>query len=250
VGCVRVPRDTRGQAGECRSLKKEKLAPGLVDIVEHKKPLNPNEAISMPGVPAEASPHLLKAMKKQDKLLAKIFKMETWESTHDPLHKKTRKKWLQLAGTINHMSPGPEKMKSQVALLKLAKQLADKEKKEQTQAKKIATSKPAAASKKVSKATVKKLLNSIIGQSASAAAAAPEPKTINGLPVSKRHCFEQACISKLPNGECVYAVIKCGGADGKEPKQTKLSKKAAIANAMAGMKKLLPLMKIAGAKKN
>merc|ERR1712216_615668 len=47
------------------ALKKEK-APGLLDIVEHKKPLNPNEAITMPGVPAEASPHLLKAMKKRD----------------------------------------------------------------------------------------------------------------------------------------------------------------------------------------
>merc|ERR1711998_264157 len=88
-------------------------APGLVDVVQHKKPLDPNMAISMPGIPAEASPHLLKAMKKQDKLMKKIMKMEKWEVSHDPLHKATRKKWLELADTIKHMSPGPQKMQSQ-----------------------------------------------------------------------------------------------------------------------------------------
>merc|ERR1711998_242449 len=183
----------------------KKHAPGLVDIVEHKKPLDPNVAISMPGVPAEASAHLLKAMKKQDGLLKHIVKMEKYEMKHDPLHRATRSKWLGLAATIKHMSPGPEKMKSQIMLLKLAKELADKEKAEQKKEKKIAASSP---DKHVSPATAK--------------------KPMDGLPVSNRKCFQRGCINKMPNGDCAIAVISCGH-DGKAPSHIgKLTKKQAI----------------------
>jgi len=170
----------------------EQHSPGLVDIVEHKHALNPNMALPMPGVPAKASPKLLRAMKKQGKLLHKIIKMETWEAAKDPLHKKTRQKWLALAATIKHLPPGPDKMKEQVLLLKLAKQLADKEKGEQVEAAKIPTTHGAAGG--ISKAMLKKLAKS--GASSKEA-------------FLQKHCFERACITTLANGHCGAAVVSC-----------------------------------------
>jgi hypothetical protein len=221
----------------------KKHAPGLVDIVEHKKPLDPNVAISMPGVPAEASAHLLKAMKKQDGLLKHIVKMEKYEMKHDPLHRATRSKWLGLAATIKHMSPGPEKMKSQIMLLKLAKELADKEKAEQKKEKKIAASSP---DKHVSPATVKKLMKAIMDKSDHDLAAKtqqPAKKTMDGLPVSNRKCFQRGCINKMPNGDCAIAVISCGH-DGKAPSHIgKLTKKQAIKALKKNMSVMAPLIK-------
>jgi len=176
----------------------EEHAPGLVDIVEHKHALNPNVALPMPGIPAKASPKLLRTMKRQSKLLHKIIKMEEWEYDKDPLHKKTRKKWLDLAATIKHLPPGPDKMKEQVLLLKLAKQLADKENSEQAQAAKIPDD-PHNDSSSIPPTMMKKLLKSAEGTGSNAAAAG----------VSHRHCFERACISHLPSGQCGAAVVSC-----------------------------------------
>jgi len=210
---------------------KEEHSPGLVDIVEHKHALNPNVALPMPGIPAKASPKLLHAMKKQSKLLHKIVKMEKWEYQKDPLHKRTRKKWLTLAATIKHLPPGPDKMKEQVLLLKLAKQLADKEKIEEAQAKKIVQS-PHNDEPSVTPAMLKKIVASgKEGAGASADAA--------GLPVSHRHCFERACITHLPNGECGAAVVSCSVAK---------NDKAAALEGAKDLAKILPL--VAGDSKN
>lgn len=175
----------------------KKKPSGLVDIVQHKHELNPNMALPMPGIPAKASPKLEKAMKKQETLLKKITKLEKWEYKKDPLHKQTRKKWLELADSIKHLPPGPDKMKEQVLLLKLAKQLADKEKKEASGAKKLA--KDESGEKKVAPDILKGFLKAI----SEGHAQKDELEAVN------RHCIEKACISKLPNGHCGAAVVSC-----------------------------------------
>ena len=50
---------------------------GLVGLTVHKKPLNPNTAVEMPGVPKVAPPKLVAQLKKQDKLLNHIAKLES-----------------------------------------------------------------------------------------------------------------------------------------------------------------------------
>jgi len=115
------------------STKKQRLlhpqhAPGLVDVKQHKKPLCVNCAIAMPGIPEEAPKALRDAMAKQDKLLAKIVKLEKQEMKNNPSNQRAQ--WLTLYKSIQHMPPGPDKFKNENLLLKLAKQLADKEENE------------------------------------------------------------------------------------------------------------------------
>merc|ERR1712216_762275 len=128
-------------------------------------------------------------------------------------------------------------MKEQVLLLKLAKELADKEKNEHAQAKKITVDKAKASGKPITKAdrqAAKKLMKAILGKADAESDAKPQ-KTIDGIPVGHRQCFERACISRTPDGECGAAVISCG-TDGKKPDHTgKLSKKAALKLAKKSM---------------
>jgi hypothetical protein len=111
----------------------EKHAPGLVDVTMHSKQINPNKAISMPGVPRTAPPALIRAMKQQDAVLKKIRKMEEKQFKMDPLHKKARGNWLKLAAAVVHMAPSPDKLKSELAVLHLARELAKQEQKEHAQ---------------------------------------------------------------------------------------------------------------------
>merc|ERR1711871_8416 len=110
---------------------------GLVAVVNHKKPLDENAAITMPGIPAEASKELQKALHDQGSLIKKIKKMEKQQLENDPLHKQSRKEWLHLEKTIGKMPPSPEKIKNGQLLLKLAKELATQEQDEQTKADKM-----------------------------------------------------------------------------------------------------------------
>jgi hypothetical protein len=253
---------------------------GLVAVHMHKKPMDPNRATTMPGVPAEASPKLLKQMKKQDTLLKKIRVMEEWEFKNDPLHKKSRENWLELAEQIKHMPPSPEKLKNEMLLLKLAKQLAAKETLEHKKMKElVGKHDPADVDKTaVNPAMVKHLMNAVANQknptkAAKAAKAllpflkklaahagaqqdsddaeddsASQPNEINGIPVSHRKCYERACIKRSPDGKCAVAAIECGHG-GKAPKETsKLSKKAALAHVKKQMDKL-PFNPFAAAQK-
>lgn len=110
---------------------------GLVAVVNHEKPLDDNAAISMPGIPAEASKELQKALNDQGSLIKKIKKMEKQQLDNDPLHKQSRKEWLHLEKTISKMPASPEKIKNGQLLLKLAKELASQEQDEQTKADKM-----------------------------------------------------------------------------------------------------------------
>jgi len=101
--------------------------PGLVGVKMHKHEMDPDRAVKMPGVPAVAPPKLLKQMQEQDKLLRKIAKMENLMLKKDPNHVKSRQNWLDLEASVRHMEAGPEKLKSEGLLLKLAKEMSEKE---------------------------------------------------------------------------------------------------------------------------
>merc|ERR1711871_1108659 len=236
---------------------------GLVVVHMHKKPLDPNRATTMPGVSAEVTPKLKQQMATQDKLLKKISKMEEWEFKNDPLHKKSRENWLELAKQIKHMPPSPEKLKNEMLLLKLAKQLAAKETTEHKKMKELASGHAPEDVEKtqVTPAAVKRLLKAVknghvTAKDAKAAAAvipflkklvehakqgddADQPQeTINGIPVSHDKCYERACIKRSPDGSCAVAAISCGQ-NGKKPKHTgHLSKKEALAHVKKSMDKM------------
>ena len=93
----------------------------------HKQAQDPNAPVTVPGVPAVAPPKLLKEMRQQDLLLQKIVKMEKTMAAQDPNHQKSRSNWLQLAHTVRAMPAGPNKLKSETLLLKLAKEMSQKE---------------------------------------------------------------------------------------------------------------------------
>ena len=66
-------------------------------------------------------------------------------------------------------------------------------------------------------------------------------KTIDGIPVGHRKCFERACISRDADGNCAAAVISCGDANGNKPKKMgRLSQKEAL---KAAQKDMGPLLK-------
>jgi hypothetical protein len=102
--------------------------PGMLDVVQHKKKVNPAGVITIAGIPAKASPQMQKAMKQQDDLLNKVTRLEKIASVSDPLEKKQRINWLKLANKVKSMQAGPNKMKSEHVLMKLAKHIGDAEK--------------------------------------------------------------------------------------------------------------------------
>merc|ERR1719506_451895 len=53
--------------------------------------------------------------------------MEKTMAAQDPNHQKSRSNWLQLAHTVRGMPAGPNKLKSETLLLKLAKEMSQKE---------------------------------------------------------------------------------------------------------------------------
>jgi len=114
-----------------RPIHSKDLPDGILPVKTLEKPLDLNKAVVMPGMPAEASPKLLAAMKKADKLLAKITKLEKKELKNDPLHKEDRGDLLKLISSLTHMPAGPEKLKSTLLVFKLAKGMAQEEEKEQ-----------------------------------------------------------------------------------------------------------------------
>jgi len=211
---------------------------GLVDVVEHKKPLDPNAAISMPGIPAKASASLQAAMKEQDMLLTKIINMEKTEEKMDPLHKQARLKWLKLAKSVQHMAPSPAKLKNEHLLLMLAKNLAKKEMIEHEEMKKVAAEKKAIDKASVS---VKK----------------------KHTTVTYSRCFEKACLNKNKNGFCGAAVVSCeqvpvkgstGATEDAKPRAVKQARQAKVvkksmakvakqALERAALAKVLPLLK-------
>jgi len=206
---------------------------GLVDVVQHKHPVNPNGIITMPGIPAKAPPGMLKAMKKQDKLVKKILAMEEREAKMDPLHKKARANWIKLAKTMQHMPPGPVKLKNERLLMQLARNLAVREMQERAQLSKVLKQKQA-LKKKLKSAAGKALLRKAKRQALKKLGheAAPEAhhvKTLNGIPVSNRKCYERACIKKMANGSCGAVVITCGTATQKPAHTSKLTPQAAMA---------------------
>jgi hypothetical protein len=111
--------------------------PGLVDVIQRKREVQANQAITMPGIPRTASPQLVKTMKQQDAMLAKILKMEQHEATMDPLHKNARDNWIKLASKIVHMPPSPQKLSNERLLMGLAKNLAQREMEERSRIAKI-----------------------------------------------------------------------------------------------------------------
>merc|ERR1712159_487777 len=100
---------------------------GLLDVVEHRKPVNPKGIVTMRGIPAHASPQLVKAMKQQDKLLKKVSTLEIEAEKMDPLQKQERAQWITLAKGVQHMAPGPAKLKSIHLLMNLAHNIAIRE---------------------------------------------------------------------------------------------------------------------------
>jgi len=98
--------------------------PGMLDVVQHKNKLNPRGIITMKGVPAEAPPKLLRAMKEQNALLQKVRALEAEAAKMDPLQKHQRLQWIHLAKGVQHMAPGPAKLKSIHLLMNLAHNIA------------------------------------------------------------------------------------------------------------------------------
>jgi len=111
--------------------------PGLVDIIQRKTEVQANQAITMPGIPRKASKSLVKTMRQQDAMLAKLLNMETHESTMEPLHKSARANWIKLARKIVHMPPSPQKLSNERLLMGLAKNLAQREIEERKRINKI-----------------------------------------------------------------------------------------------------------------
>lgn len=279
---------------------------GLVGLTVHKKPLNPNTAVKMPGVPKVAPPKLVAQLKKQDKLLNHIAKLESAMLKKHADHAGSRKSWLALEDRVLKMPAGPNKLKSENLLLKLAKEMsqedmvkgatkaddeeADDEKANESDqptaiVKKAMDSDGAkddgivAAIKKIpgGRAIVKKVLVAKMRAAAQAQEKAdrgnpqaeardhlademapkfvkammakimPEArgekstKTIDGIPVGHRKCFERACISRDADGNCAAAVISCGDANGNKPKKMgRLSQKEAL---KAAQKDMGPMLK-------
>merc|ERR1711939_1045146 len=42
-------------------------------------------------------------------------------------------------------------------------------------------------------------------------------KTVDGIPMGHRKCYERACLRHLANGTCAAVVVTCGGSNGKKP---------------------------------
>merc|ERR1711907_823542 len=199
-----------------------KHAPGLIRIIQHKHAINPNGVVTMPGIPAKAPPGMKKAMHEQDANLKKVLAMEPKEATMDPMHKKARANWIHLAKSIQHMPPGPTKFKNEKLVLHLAKNLALREMMERKNLAKIMKNKKA-LEKKLLKVGGKKLLHKaeskalahILGKAKQQPHAAA--KTVDGIPVGHRKCYERACLRHFPNGTCAAVVVTCGNANGKKP---------------------------------
>lgn len=258
--------------------------PGLVGITVHKAPVDPNLPTTMPGVPAVAPPKFLKQMQKQDALLQKIVKMEKTMATQDPKHQKSRSNWLQLAQNVKEMPAGPDKLKSENLLLKLAQEMSQKEKSELQDDQQKAKNPPtqpqaapatapaqgggAAAALAGKRALVKRMLVTKMTKAAhekmdedkknpsaeakdiaaaqmvpqyadhildklmpDSASSKDDGKTVHGLPMGHRQCYERACMTRAKDGSCAAMVIACGDQNGNAPKverRHKVGKEQAI----------------------
>jgi len=215
--------------------------PGLLDIVQHKHAINPNGIITMPGIPAKAPKGMATAMKEQDAMLKKVLAMEKREAAMDPLHKKARANWLHLAHSIQHMPPGPVKLKNEHLLMKLARNLAVREMAERKKLKSIMKQKKALEKKLVKAgghAALRKAQRGALKKMGVHVPQKAHGKEINGIPVGHRKCFERACLRKSANGSCAAVVITCGHG-GKAPTHTsKLSRKAAYAKVKSVLKRM------------
>jgi len=174
-----------------------------------------------------------------------VMGMERAEAKMDPLHKKARANWIHLAKTIQHMPPGPTKLKNEKLVMHLARNLALREMAERKTLGKMMTKKKS-LEKKLLKAGGKKLLRKAQAKALAHLTGQKKPshqKEINGIPVGHRKCFERACLRHLPNGKCAAEVITCGHG-GKKPAHTShLSKAEALKKlAKSPMNKMLRSM--------
>jgi len=164
---------------------------GLVGLTVHKKAMDPNQAVEMPGVPKTAPHKLVAQLAKQDKLLGHIAKLENKMIKTHKAHQDSRRSWIALETKVVKMAPGPNKLQSENLLLKLAKEMSKEDvkggKKGSKEATKVVKASPVSSDSSVEpKASVKKAMDTSSSQDATANSAIKKLKKMGGRAAVKK----------------------------------------------------------------